>query len=185
MDKEVIQKATGLMNKAIDNLKRGLSTIHTGRASASLLNGVFVEYYGTSVAINKVANVIVREARLIEIRPFDNNSLPSIEKAILKSNLGMTPVNNGKIIRLEIPALTEERRTEFTKIAKKIGEEHRVEIRNARRQANDELKDLYKDKKISEDLMHTCEEKIQKITNDYITKVDEIMRTKNNEIMEI
>lgn len=185
MDKEVCRKAKQSMLKAVENLKKEFVNIRTGRASATILDSVLVEYYGTTLAINKIANVIIKEGKFIEVKPFDKNAAGEIEKAILKSNIGITPVNDGNIIRLEVPPLTEERRVEFTSMAKKVQEEHKVELRNIRRQANEELKDLNNSKKISDDLMHKALKNIQELTNDHINEADKVLDVKTKEIMEI
>ncbi len=185
MDKEIYSKTKKAMEDAVEDLMKGFAGIRTGRASTSILEGIMVEYYGASLDLKKVANVIVRDARLIEIKPFDVNVSGAIEKAILKSNIGISPVNNGSIIRLEVPPLTGERRAEFSEVAKKLQEEHKVELRNIRRDANEELKALNHDKKISEDNMHTALENIQKLTNDCINKADKLLEVKTKEIVEV
>ncbi len=185
MDKEIIGKTKQAMLKAVENMKKEFASIRTGRASASILDSVEVEYYGTSLGINKVANVVIKEARFIEVKPFDKNSAGAIEKAILKSNLGITPVNDGSIIRLEVPPLTEDRRVEFTGAAKKVQEEHKVELRNIRRQANEELKALNNSKELSEDLIHQALEDVQKLTDNHINDADKLLEAKTKEIMEV
>jgi len=149
------------------------------------LEGIRVAYYGTQVPISQVANIVIPEIRLIEIKPWDKSVLPEIEKAILKSDLGVSPLNDGKIIRLKIPALTEERRRELVKRIGKIAEGHRVELRNIRRQAKDELKGLETKKVVSEDQKFKAIEEINEITNEYIEKIDEVLEHKEKEIMEV
>ena len=185
MAKNIYDKVNLQMEKAIENLKHEFTIIRTGRASINLLEGIRVEYYGTQVPINQVANIVIPEVRLIEIRPWDKNALPEIEKAILKSDLGLSPLNDGKIIRLKIPTLTEERRRELVKRIGKITEDHRVELRNIRRQAKEELEELETKKVISEDERFKATEKINQVTNEYIEKTDEVLMHKEKEIMEV
>jgi len=185
MINELYERGRVQMEKALEDLKHEFTIIRSGRASISLLEGIRVTYYGAQVPINQVANVVVPELRLIEIRPWDRSVLPEIEKAILKSDLGLSPVNDGKIIRLKVPALTEERRKELVKRIGKIAEDHRVELRNIRRQAKEELEELEIKKTISEDDKFKTVEKINKLTNEYIEKVDEALRNKEKEIMEV
>lgn len=185
MAKNIYDKVKLQMEKAIEDLKHEFMTIRTGRASTTLLEGIRVAYYGTQVPISQVANVVIPEVRLIEIKPWDKSVLPEIEKAILKSDLGLSPVNDGKIIRLKIPTLTEERRRELVKRVGKITEDHKVELRNIRRQAKDELKELETKKVISEDEKFKSTEKISQATNEYIEKIDEALRHKEKEIMEV
>jgi ribosome recycling factor len=185
MVKSIYDKVEIQMEKAVESLKHEFTIIRTGRASISLLEGIRVPYYGTQVPVNQVANIVIPEIRLIEIKPWDKSILPEIEKAILKSDLGLNPLNDGKIIRLKIPPLTEERRRELVKIIEKIAEDHRVELRNIRRQAKDELKELETKKVISEDEKFKAIEKINQITNEYIEKIDEVLKHKEKEIMEV
>ncbi|HQI25069.1 MAG TPA: ribosome recycling factor, partial [Smithella sp.] len=155
------------------------------RASVSLLDGIKVDYYGTPTPIAQVANVSVPESRLILIVPWDVSIIGAIEKAIQKSDLGLTPANDGKVVRLSIPQLTEERRKEIAKNVKKMAEEGKVKLRNARRDANEELKKLKKDNKISEDELFTAQDEVQKLIDQYIDKTDKILAAKEKEIMEI
>jgi ribosome recycling factor len=185
MAKNIYEKVKLQMEKAIENLKHEFTIIRSGRASINLLEGIKVEYYGAQVPISQVANIVIPEVRLIEIRPWDKNALPEIEKAILKSDLGLSPLNDGKILRLKIPPLTEERRRELVKRVGKIAEDHRVELRNIRRQAKEELEELEAKKIISEDEKFKAIEKINEVTNEYIEKTDEILKHKEKEIMEV
>ncbi|MFQ5866677.1 MAG: ribosome recycling factor [bacterium] len=185
MVKNIYDKVKLQMEKATEDLKHEFTIIRTGRASINLLEGIRVAYYGTQVPIGQVANIVIPEIRLIEIKPWDKSVLPEIEKAILKSDLGLSPLNDGKIIRLKIPALTEERRRELVKRIGKIAEGHRVELRNIRRQAKDELKELETKKAISEDEKFKAIEEINEITNEYIEKIDEALKHKEKEIMEV
>ncbi len=185
MAKNIHDKVRLQMEKAIEDLKHEFTIIRTGRASISLLEGIRVAYYGSQVPLNQVANIVIPEVRLMEIRPWDKSVLPEIEKAIIKSDLGLSPVNDGKIIRLKIPPLTQERRIELVKRIAKIAEDHRVELRNIRRQTKDELKELETKKVISEDGKFKAVEEINQMTNEYIEKIDDSFRQKEKEIMEV
>jgi len=185
MINEILEEMKLRMDKGIEALRRELSRVRTGRASAGLLDGVKVDYYGAMTPINQLATLSVPESRLIIIQPWDAGSLADIEKAILKSDVGLTPNNDGKVIRLNIPPLTEERRREMVKLAKKIAEDSRVAIRTARREANELLKELEKEKDISEDeLKRSCDE-VQNITDNYVKKIDCIIKAKEADIMEV
>ncbi|MBI5326865.1 MAG: ribosome recycling factor [Deltaproteobacteria bacterium] len=173
------------MEKAIDVLHRELAKLRTGRASLSILEGVRVDYYGTLTPINQLASMSVPESRLITIQPWDASVLSGIEKAIMSSDLGLTPTNDGKLIRISIPQLTEERRKDIVKIAKKTSEECKVAVRNNRRDANEEVKKLEKDKAISQDDLKKAQAQIQEITDKYIIKIDDILKHKEKEIMEV
>ncbi|MCI0495796.1 ribosome recycling factor [candidate division KSB1 bacterium] len=173
------------MNKAIENLRYELNKIRTGKASPAILDGIKVNYYGSVVPLKQAASISVPEIRLITVQPWDKSLMNEIEKAILKSDVGLTPINDGHIIRLPIPALTEERRKDLVKQTRRQGEEIRVSIRNARRDANESLKKGEKDGTISEDDSFRSQEKIQELTNKFIEKVDEILKAKENEIMEV
>jgi ribosome recycling factor len=173
------------MEKSVETLRRDLRRIRTGRASLALLDGLMVDYYGVATPINQLATLSIPEARQIIIQPWDSKAVPDIEKAILKSELGLTPSNDGKIVRIVLPPLTAERRKELVKVVKKISEEYKVQVRNHRRDANEMLKDLKKDKEISEDDMRKGQEIVQKSTDDFIAKVDKIVGEKEAEIMEI
>ena len=182
---EAIYKETkDKMEKAIAALNQELSRVRTGRASLSLLDGVRVNYYGTPTPVAQTASVAVPESRLITIAPWDASLIHEIEKAILKSDLGLTPTNDGKVVRISIPPLTEARRKEPVKVVNKISEEEKVSVRTIRREANEAAKALKKDGKISEDDSFKAQEKIQKITDDYIKKIDEIAAKKEKEILE-
>lgn len=182
---EFKKKADEKMNKAIEALKKDFGSIRTGRASLSLLDGIHVDYYGTPTLLNQAASLSVPDSRQITIQPWDQKMIPEIEKAILKSDLGLTPGNDGKVIRLTIPQLTEERRKELVKIAKKKCEDARVAIRNIRRDINEEIKKSEKEKHMSEDDVKRLQEEIQKVTDAHIHKVDEVFHHKENEIMEV
>lgn len=174
-----------LMKKTIEKLHNDFATVRTGRASPAILESIRVEYYGSLVPLSQVGNIAVTEARVMEVRPWDVGSLPAIEKAILNANLGVTPNNDGKIVRLVFPALNEERRKELVKVVKKLAEEFRVSLRNIRRDALEKIKQAEKNKEMSQDLKAQNEEKIQGLTNNYIKKVDEILAAKEKDILEI
>lgn len=182
---QIYQEMERKMAKAVDVLKGEFSGIRTGRANPALLDGIRVMSYGSLTALNQVAGVSVPESRMLLIQPWDKTLIPEIEKAIMKSELGLNPINDGKVIRLPIPTLTEERRHELVKLVKKMSEESKVAIRNIRREANDELKKLEKDKKISEDESKKAHDKTQEYTNKYILQIDETLGKKEKEIMEV
>jgi ribosome recycling factor len=173
------------MEKAMGALEKSFSKVRTGRASLSLLDGIRVEYYGTLTPLNQVASLSTPESRLIVISPWDSSVLGAIEKAIQKSDLGLMPSNDGKLIRLAIPVLTEERRRELVKVVRKMAEECKVKQRNARRDANEQLKALKKDNEISEDELYNLQDEVQQMTDRYIEKTDAVLVTKEKEIMEI
>jgi ribosome recycling factor len=172
------------MEKAIANLEREFNRVRTGRATPAILDGIRADYYGAPTPLNQMASVSVPEPRMILIQPWDATSAPAIEKAILKSDLGLTPQSDGKVIRITIPALTEERRKDLVKVVRKMGEDTKVAVRNARRDANDMLKDFQKEGDISEDDAHKGKDQVQKITDEYVAKVDELLEAKEKEIME-
>jgi ribosome recycling factor len=180
----VYDDAQDRMADSIDALKNDFKMVRTGRASLALFEGMRISYYGTSTPLNQVASLSIPESRLIVINPWDQSIIGEIEKEILKSELGLTPMNDGKVIRISIPALTEERRKELVKVVGKIAEEHKVSIRNIRRDTNELLKGLKKDGDISEDDFFRGQDKVQKITDDYIKSVDEICQEKEKEILE-
>jgi ribosome recycling factor len=173
------------MEKNIKFLEKSFSKLRTGRASLALLDGMKVEYYGVPTPLNQVASLSVPESRLIQISPWDTTVIPSIEKAIQKSELGLNPVNDGKIVRINIPQLTEERRKDLVKVVRKMAEEGKVKLRNLRRDANEELKKLKKESDINEDEMFKYQADVQKVTDDYIEKTDKVLQAKEKEIMEI
>jgi ribosome recycling factor len=185
MVQEIYQEIEHKMEKSLDALNKDLSRIRTGRASLALLDGITVDYYGTPTPLNQVATLAVPESRLITVQPWDKSQIGLIEKAIQRSELGLTPVNDGKLIRLAIPVLTEERRKELVKQVKKTGEETKIALRNVRREGNDSLKSQEKAKQISEDESRRGHEEVQKITDRFIAKVDEILSAKEHEVMEV
>jgi len=172
------------MIQRVDGLRKEFSKIRTGRASSALLDGIKVDYYGTPTPINQTASINIPESRLIVIQPWDKGTIEAIQKAIQKANLGLSPSNDGTVIRISIPPLTEDRRKELGKLAKKMAEECKIAVRNIRREANDALKKLEKDKKISEDDLHRATDEVQKSTNEKIEQVDQIMEAKQKEILE-
>jgi ribosome recycling factor len=172
------------MGKVIEALKKELKRVRTGRASLSLMDGIKVDYYGTLTPLNQLATLAVPESRQITIQPWDTTVIKEIEKAVLKSDLGLTPSSDGKIIRIAIPPLTEQRRKELVKVVHKISEEYKVSVRNLRRDANELIKDIKKDGKISEDDAFKSQEKIQKITDEHINLVDACYKEKEKEILE-
>jgi ribosome recycling factor len=182
---KIKEEAKQKMEKSLNLLNQEFAKIRTGRATPALLDGVKVEYYDTVLPLNQVASISIPEPRLIVIQPWDKQALSAIEKAIYKADIGLTPNNDGNVIRLSLPPLTAERREELVKLAQKLAEESRVAIRNIRRDANNELKKLEKEKKISEDDSFKGQESIQKLTDEYIKKVDEILKKKEKEIKEI
>ncbi len=182
---EFKKKASDRMNVAVDVLKKDFASLRTGRASLALLDGISVDYYGTQTPVNQVATLGIPDPRQITIQPWEQKIIPEIEKAILKSGLGLTPSNDGKTIRLNIPALTEERRKELVKVAKKRAEEARVAVRNIRRDINEEVKRAEKEQHLSEDDVKKLHEEIQKITDSYIARVEEVLQHKEKEIMEV
>jgi len=182
---QIYQEMERKMTKAVEVLKGEFSGIRTGRANPALLDGIKVMSYGNLTALNQVAGISVPESRLLLIQPWDKTLIPEIEKAIMKSELGLNPINDGKVIRLPIPTLTEERRHELVKLVKKMSEDSKVAIRNIRRDANDEIKKLEKDKKVSEDESKKAHDKTQEYTNKYILQIDEALAKKEKEIMEV
>ena len=182
---EIFDDLKERMGKSIESLKREYSRLRTGRASVALLDGIRVTYYDTPTPLNQMASLAVPEPRLIVIQPWDKTAIGDIEKAILKSELGLTPMNDGKVIRIAIPPLTEERRKELVKVARKMAEDNKVAIRNIRRDANDMLKDLKTEKEITEDDLYRSQDEVQKITDDFISQVDELCTVKEKEILEI
>lgn len=182
---DVILQTEEKMLKAIDVLRKDFSSMRAGKASPSLLEKIMVDYYGTPTPVNQVANVSAPEARLLVIQPWDKSVIPTVEKAIMKSDLGLTPSSDGTVIRIAIPSLTQERRTELVKNAKKKAEESRIAVRNIRRDANDEVKKLEKGEHLSEDDTKRGQDEIQKITDKYIKNIDDILAKKEEEIMEV
>lgn len=184
MEQELKRKINDRMTKAVEALKNDLASVRTGRASLALIDGIMVNYYDTMTPLQQLASLSIPESRQIAIQPWDPKIIPEIEKAILKSDLGLTPTNDGKTIRINIPPLTEERRKQLVKAVKKKAEDAKVSIRNIRRDIIDELKKTEKEKHLSEDDVKRSQDEIQKITDLYIRKVDEVLALKEKEIME-
>jgi ribosome recycling factor len=185
MVNQVKNQAQEKMEKAIQILKKDLLSIRAGRANPALLDKVMVEYYGSEMPIRQLANISTPDPRTLVIQPWDKGAINEIERAIQKSELGLTPSNDGNVIRINIPPLTEERRNELVKVARKMGEEAKVAIRNVRRDANDELKKMEKNGEIPEDVSRRGQEEIQKLTDRFIKETDQIIAAKEKEIMEI
>lgn len=173
------------MSKAIQSLEKEFSKLRTGRASTGLLEDVMVDYYGTMTPLNQLASISIPDSRSISIQPWDRNAFSSVEKAIMKSDLGLNPVNDGKVIRINIPPLTEERRKDLVKLAKKYSEDTKVAIRNIRRDANDTLKKMKNNKELTEDEMHKGQDEVQKSTDTFVENADQVLEVKEKEIMEI
>jgi ribosome recycling factor len=184
MIESTLQETKDRMRKTIADLENELKRVRTGRASLSLLDGIRVDYYGTQTQLNQMASLSVPESRLIVIQPWDVSAIKEIEKAILKSDLGLTPSSDGKLIRISIPPLTEERRKELVKVVGKMCEEHKVATRNIRRDSNELLKGFKKDGDISEDDAFKAQDGVQKITDEYINRIDEVYKAKEKEILE-
>lgn len=185
MAKELIAEAEANMKKTVEVVKKEFASLRAGRATPALLDKINVNYYGTPTPLNQLANISVPEARLLVIQPWDKSALPEIEKAILKSDLGITPSSDGTVVRLQIPQLTKERRAELVKVIKKKAEEGRVAIRNVRRDTNDALKAREKKGEISEDELKRSQDEVQKITDKYIKEIDTLLQNKEQEIMSI
>lgn len=183
--KEIEAQAKAKMEQAVNALQHDMTAIRTGRASINLLDHIRVDYYGTPTPLNQVANLHVPEPSLITIAPWDTSQIGAIEKAIRTSDLGLNPANDGKVVRIPIPPLTEERRKEFVKRLHHIAEDHRVSIRNARRDANEALKKLFKDKAIAEDEERAAQAEVQKLTDANIAKIDAASKTKEKEILAV
>lgn len=182
---DVIKETGPKMDSAIEAFKRKLANVRTGRATVGLLDDVMVDYYGTPTPLNQMASVAVPEPQLITVSPWDATQLGAVEKAITAANLGMNPSNDGKVIRLAVPALNEERRKQMAKQVSEIAEEHRVAVRNVRHSSNDALKKLLKDKAISEDDERGGLDEVQKLTNNFIAKIDDLTKNKEAEIMSV
>ena len=184
MKDEILSELRDKMNGSIESLKKEFVRLRTGRATPALLDGIKVNCYDSQMPIDQVASISVPESRLITIKPWDQSVIKEIEKSILKSELGLTPMNDGKIIRISIPPLTEERRKDLAKMAKKMAEEGKIAVRNHRREANDVFKELKNEKEMSEDEMFKAQDEVQKITDDFITRIDKVTAEKEKEILE-
>ena len=182
--RDILHDTEAKMKKSIEATRRGFSEIRTGRASPHLVEGIHIDYYGTPTILKSLASITVPDARLIVIQPWDVSAIPEIEKAIAKSNLGITPMNDGKIIRLQLPHLTQERREELKKVVKDIAEEGRVSLRTIRRDANEIVKKLEADKKIPEDERFKTQDEVQKLTDKCIGEIEGILKDKEKELLE-
>ncbi len=182
---EVLREAEKKMVDAVEAFQAELAKLRTGRASLALVDGITVDYYGTQTPLNQVATLSIPDPSTISIAPWEPKVLAEIEKALLRSNLGLTPNNDGRVIRLSIPALTEERRKDLVKMAHEFAERSRNEVRQIRRDANDRIKRLEKDKEISEDEMHSGQEQVQKLTDSYVDKIGAVVKKKESEILEV
>jgi len=185
MEEKIVKETEAKMEKSLSTLKADLNKVRTGRASLALFDDIRVDYYGTPTPLQQMASLAIPEPRLITIQPWDTSVIGEIEKAILKSELGLTPMSDGKIIRITIPRLTEERRKELVKVVKKMTEQAKVALRNIRREANEQLKGLEKNKKISQDQLRQWMDKVQASTDKYIEKADDILSAKEKEVLEI
>ncbi|MCM2357984.1 MAG: ribosome recycling factor [Geobacteraceae bacterium] len=185
MTKDVIRNMGSHMDKTVDALRKEYQKVRTGRASTSLLDDIRVDYYGTPTPINQLATLAVPEPRTITLQPWEAKIIPAIEKAIMNANLGLTPSNDGRVIRLNLPPLTEERRKEIVRQLRKVAEDAKVAVRNIRRDTIDELKKLEKDKTITEDDLKRAEKEVQDVTNAHVAKIDEVLNHKEKEVMEV
>jgi len=185
MIKDIIKDASDRMDKSVEAFRNELHSIRTGKATTALLDGVKVEYYGTMTPLNQMANISVQDAHMLGIQPWDRTAMSAIEKAILAANLGLNPSNDGQIIRVPIPVLTEERRRDFVKIVKKFGEDAKISLRNIRRDANEHLKKAEKDEHVSEDDRKKAEKDVQDLTDKHTVTIEEFIKGKEIEIMEV
>lgn len=185
MVNEVLDEARASMDKAVKALRKEMSKIRTGRASTSLLDDVMVDYYGVPTPLSQVATLSVPEARMITVQPWEKNLLPDIEKAIFKADVGLTPSSDGILIRLPVPALTEERRRDMVKVIKRMAEDAKISVRNARRDANETLKMLEKEKEITEDDLKRSEKEVQQLTDEFVSTIEEVVQNKEQEVMEV
>jgi ribosome recycling factor len=184
MNEDILKELRQKMTNAVEALRKDYVRLRTGRASTALLDGIKVKCYETQMPLEQIASLSVPESRLITIKPWDQSIIGEVEKSILKSELGLTPMNDGKIIRISIPPLTEERRKELAKLARKMAEDGKISIRNHRREANEMFKELKNEKEISEDEMHRFQDEVQKITDEFIKNIDKITAEKEREILE-
>ncbi len=182
---DTIKDAAQRMDKTLETLRNELAKIRTGKATTALLDGIKVEYYGSMTPLNQVANVTVLDAHTLSVTPWDKSIVSAAEKAILEANIGFNPVSDGTNLKIPVPPLNEERRKEFVKIIKKFGEDSKIAIRNIRRDANDHLKREEKDKKITEDQLKDAEDRVQKLTDEHTTKIDDLLKHKEKEVMEV
>lgn len=183
--KDIDKRLTQQMERSLDFLKGELASLRTGRAHPSLLDRIVINYYGTDTPLSQLSSISAPEARMLMITPYDKNAIGMIEKAILSSDLSINPNNDGKVIRLNLPMLTEENRRELTKVAKRMGEEAKIAVRNSRRSANDEIKKAQKDAEITEDDVKLYEKDVQNITDEFIERIDKMVEEKMDDIMEV
>ncbi|HXG19966.1 MAG TPA: ribosome recycling factor [Methylomirabilota bacterium] len=185
MNAQVLDAVKKEMEHTVDAMRKELAKVRTGRASTSLIEGLIVEYYGARTPLNQLAALSAPEPRLLVVQPYDRSVMQAIEKAILQSDLGLTPINDGKVIRVPIPELTEERRKALVRHIRKVAEDYRVSARNHRRDANERLKKMQKEKQISEDEARATQERVQKLTDEYIEKLDKVLKAKEDELMAV
>jgi ribosome recycling factor len=183
MNAQVVDALKKEMENTLEGLRKELTKVRTGRANTALIEGILVDYYGTKSPLNQLAALSAPESRLLVVQPYDKSVMGAIEKAIYQSDLGLTPVNDGKVIRVPLPELTEERRKELVRHVKKIGEEYRVSARNHRRDANERVKKLQKDKQITEDDVRATQDRVQKLTDEYVDKIEKVLKAKEDELM--
>lgn len=185
MINDILKDAEDRMQKSIDSMRADMAKIRTGRASPALIDHLSVDYYGTATPINQVANISVQDARTLAVQPWEKNMVPVVERAIMEANLGFNPVTAGDLIRIPMPALTEERRKEMCKVAASEGESGKVAVRNIRRDANGDFKSLLKDKEIGEDDAKAAEDSVQKLTDKYVTLIDDVVKDKEADILKV
>ena len=185
MNAQVVDALKKEMEITLEGLRKELTKVRTGRANTALIEGILVDYYGTKSPLNQLAALSAPESRLLVVQPYDKSVMGAIEKAIYQSDLGLTPVNDGKVIRVPLPELTEERRKELVRHVKKIGEEYRVSARNHRRDANERVKKLQKDKQITEDDVRATQDRVQKLTDEYVDKIEKVLKAKEDELMAV
>ncbi|MGH7960231.1 MAG: ribosome recycling factor [Candidatus Binatia bacterium] len=185
MNTQVLEGLKKEMEQTLEAMRKELAKVRTGRASVALIEGVLVEYYGNRTPLNQLAALSAPEPRLLLVQPYDRSTMASVEKAIYQSDLGLTPVNDGKVIRVPIPELTEERRKDLIRHIRKVTEDYRVSLRNHRRDANERVKKMQKDKQVTEDEARATQEKVQKTTEEYIEKLDKTLKVKEDELMKV
>jgi ribosome recycling factor len=185
MNAQVVDALKKEMESTLEGLRKELTKVRTGRANTALIEGILVDYYGTKSPLTQLAALSAPESRLLVVQPYDKSVMSAIEKAIYQSDLGLTPVNDGKVIRVPLPELTEERRKELVRHVKKIGEEYRVSARNHRRDANERVKKLQKDKQITEDDVRATQDRVQKLTDEYVDKIEKVLKAKEDELMAV
>ena len=185
MNAQVVDALKKDMENTLDGLRKELTKVRTGRANTALIEGIMVDYYGAKSPLNQLAALSAPESRLLVVQPYDKSVMSAIEKAIYQSDLGLTPVNDGKVIRVPLPELTEERRKELVRHVKKVGEEYRVSARNHRRDANERVKKLQKDKQIAEDEVRSTQDRVQKLTDEYVDKIEKVIKAKEDELMAV